>query len=81
MNPHVILYIDVQGDDGRVHNWRCDGWPPNTIINGGMTRDMLNVGDNVTVTGWLAREAQYAFSGREMRMPDGRKFFVGPAAS
>jgi len=46
-----------------------------------MTKDMLIVGDNVTITGWLAREAQHSLSSREIHMPDGRKFFVGPAAS
>lgn len=81
MNPHVVLYIDVKGEDGEVHNWRCDGYPPNTLINGGLAKYKLIVGDTVTVTGWLAREAPNNFSGREIRMPDGGKYFVGPAAS
>ena len=81
MNPHVYIYMDVKGEDGQMHNWRFEGYPPNTLRRVGLARDMLKVGDNVTVTGWLAREAPWQFAGREIRWQDGKKFFVGPASN
>ena len=81
MNPHVYIYMDVKGEDGQTANWRFEGYPPNTLRRVGFAKDMLKIGDTVTVTGWLAREAPHQFAGREIRWQDGRKFFVGPASN
>lgn len=81
MNPHVYIYIDVKGEDGQMANWRFEGYPPNTLRRVGFAKDMLKVGDMITVTGWLARDAPHQFAGREIRWQDGKKFFVGPASN
>jgi hypothetical protein len=81
MNPHVYIYIDEKSEDGKVVNWGFEGYPPNTLRRVGLSREMLKVGDSVSVTGWVAKDGTARFAGREITWPDGRKFFVGPPAN
>jgi hypothetical protein len=80
MNPHVYIYIDEKSPDGKTVNWGFEGYPPNTLRRVGLAKDMLKIGDSITVTGWVAKDGSQRFAGREISWPDGRKFFVGPPA-
>ncbi|HJT86820.1 MAG TPA: DUF6152 family protein [Bryobacteraceae bacterium] len=79
-NPHTYIYIDVKDESGKVVNWGFEGYPPNTLRRTGWTKEMLKVGDTVSVTGWRAKDSSTQIAGREVTLPDGRKVFVGPAA-
>ena len=48
INPHVLLKIDVKGDDGRVVNWTCELVAPSNMINFGFVADSFKTGDQVT---------------------------------
>jgi hypothetical protein len=78
-NPHAYLHIDVK-DAGKVVNWAFEGYPPNTLKRTGFPRDLVKVGDTVTITGWRARYAAARAAGREVTLADGKKVFLGPAA-
>lgn len=80
-NPHVYVYIDEKSEDGKVVNWALEGYPPNTLRRVGLARDMLKIGDNVTVTGWSSRDGSARFAAREITWQDGRKFLIGPPAN
>ena len=80
MNPHVYIYIDEKGENGKMINWGFEGYPPNTLRRVGFAKDLLKIGDTVTVTGWVAKDSSQRFAGREISWPDGKKFFVGPPA-
>lgn len=73
MNPHVFIYIDEKGK-----NWGFECYAPNVLRHNGFVKDTLKVGDHITVTGWAAKDLNQRFAGREIVLPDGRKFFVGP---
>lgn len=55
-NPHAWFYIDVEGDDGAVNNWAIEMLGINTLYRRGWTRDTVQPGDVVTVTGFGARD-------------------------
>jgi hypothetical protein len=78
-NPHAYLHIDVK-EAGGVVNWAFEGYPPNTLKRTGFPRELIKVGDRVTITGWKARYAAARAAGREVTLPDGKKVFLGPAA-
>lgn len=78
MNPHVFLYIDEKTENGEVVNWGFECYAPNVLRHEGLFRDTLKVGDRIIVTGWAAKDLKQRFAGREVSLPDGRKFFVGP---
>lgn len=48
INPHVLLKIDVKGDDGKVVNWTCELVAPSNMINFGFVADSFKPGDQVT---------------------------------
>jgi hypothetical protein len=81
MNPHVYIYIDEKSEDGKVVNWGFEGYPPNTLRRVGLARDMLKLGDSVSVTGWASKDGSARFAAREITWTDGRKFFIGPPAN
>ena len=54
-NPHIYFYVDVKGPDGLVENWAVEGGAPSTLYRAGWRKDSLQVGNRVTVEGWLAK--------------------------
>jgi hypothetical protein len=79
-NPHIYFYIDVKDENGNVSNWALEGYPPNTLRRVGFAKDMLKVGDEVSVTGWKSRDGSKRAASRELTLADGRKIFTGPPA-
>ena len=56
-NPHSYFYLDVKDKDGKVANWKFEGYPPNVLYRTGWKREVtLKIGDTVTVFGWRARD-------------------------
>lgn len=54
-NPHVWVYVNVKGADGKVTNWGAEFGPPHGLQNSGWRRDTLKVGDVVTLNGSMAK--------------------------
>ena len=79
-NPHAYVYLDVKGADGTVVNWGIEGYPPNTLRRTGFTRNMMQEGAKVTITGWRARDNAARMAAREVTLPDGTKVYFGPNA-
>jgi hypothetical protein len=79
-NPHVYIYIEVKDETGKVVNWRTEGYPPNTLTRAGFTRDIVSVGDTVTINGFRARDNTASVAAHELTTPDGRKFKFGAEA-
>ena len=55
INPHVIVYLDVKGDGGKVETWAIQTGPPNVLVRSGVTRDALKPGAVFTLTGYPPR--------------------------
>ena len=55
-NPHVLMYIDVRGDQGAVAKWELELASPNGLMSQGWKVDSLKAGDMVSVTGFRARD-------------------------
>ncbi|MBZ5695420.1 MAG: hypothetical protein LAN36_08655 [Acidobacteriia bacterium] len=79
-NPHSFVYIDVKGADGKVTNWKFEGYPPGVLYRTGWHRDVtMKVGDTITVFGWQARTGGAWGHARDITFSDGKKLFFGPA--
>jgi hypothetical protein len=48
-NPHVFLYIDVKGDDGKVTSWSVEMSNISNMERRGIYRSTFKVGDVITV--------------------------------
>lgn len=56
VNPHVLIYFEVEADDGTTTIWSAGLTSPNRLARSdGWSKDMFQPGDTVTVTGNPAR--------------------------
>jgi hypothetical protein len=55
-NPHIRFYVDVPDASGTVVNWELELGSPNTLLRAGWTRNSLQVGQKVAVSGFLAKD-------------------------
>ena len=56
VNPHVLIFFEVEGEDGTRTVWSAGLTSPNRLARSdGWSKDMFQPGDAVTVTGSPAR--------------------------
>jgi len=80
-NPHSHFYIDVKDTNGKVANWKFEGYPPTVLNRNGWRREAtMKPGDTITVFGWRARDGTNWGHSREITFADGKKMFFGPPA-
>jgi Family of unknown function (DUF6152) len=73
-NPHVFIHLDVKNDDGSVEPWRIEGNSPNMLSRSGWKKEMLNAGDQVTVSGAPARNKTKVMRLASITMANGQKY-------
>jgi hypothetical protein len=79
-NPHVRFYVDVKDDKGVVTNWDLELMSLNTLTRAGWNKYDLKVGDNVTVTAYLAIDGSKRGNARgNITLADGRQVMAGDA--
>ena len=75
-NPHVRFYVDVKDDKGALTNWDLELMSVNTLTRAGWDRHALNVGDQVTVTFYLAKDGSKRGNARgNVELANGKKIF------
>ena len=55
-NPHAWIYIDVENEAGEAETWGLEMGSPNGLVRRGWNRNTIQVGDEITVTGYRARD-------------------------
>lgn len=76
-NPHARFYIDVKDDKGTVTNWNLELASPNVLTRQGWTRKSLEVGDQITVEGSLAKDGSKMANARVVTLANGKRVFAG----
>ena len=76
-NPHIYFYVDVKNTEGKVENWAIEGSAPNTLYRSGWRKDSLQVGNEVTVEGSLAKDGSRLANMRAVVLADGRRVLGG----
>ena len=56
VNPHVYFYMDVKDASGNVTSWQFENSPPGMLRRGGLERNMLPLGQTVTIEGYGAKD-------------------------
>ena len=75
-NPHARFYVDAKSAGGDVTTWNFELASPNVLMRNGWKRNTVNVGDQVSVTGFRARSGpQMAIAG-EVTDGAGKKLFA-----
>src|SRR6185295_18577819 len=50
-NPHAFVYLDSKDANGLTKSYKVEMGPPYALTRGGWTRDILKIGDKITITG------------------------------
>jgi len=78
-NPHSWFFLDVAGADGKIEKWSFEASTPSSLIRSGFKPGTVKAGDQVTIRGFHARDANAnAGAGRELILADGREIAIGP---
>lgn len=77
INPHSWIHIDVVDAEGKVQNWMIECGSPNIMLRRGFTKRSLEVGTEITVQGYQAKNGSLRANGSSITFKDGKKLFVG----
>ena len=79
-NPHARFYVDVTDASGTINNWNIEMGSPNFLKRAGWSRNDLQIGDEVTVNGSLARSGADMANAASVILKDGEQVFGRNAA-
>src|SRR5262249_28733224 len=72
-SPHVMTYIDVKDNTGKVTNWKIELGSPAQLTKAGWTQDKLKVGEMMSLQGWQAKNGTNFANAEEVTMANGQK--------
>jgi hypothetical protein len=72
-NPHVAIYLDVKGQDGKVVNWAFESSNVSTMSREGWNRTILKPGQEITVTFNPSRAGAPIGIVRSVKLADGKE--------
>jgi len=77
VNPHAFFVINVSNDNGTTESWTFELGSPNTLIRYGWNRDTLEIGDIISVDGYLARSGENLVNAKIVTLADGTVIQAG----
>jgi hypothetical protein len=72
-NPHPMMTIEVQTNDGRMEKWQIGGPAINRMEANGWTRTTVKPGDVITGIGYQFADGQKIIRLERVIMPDGKE--------
>jgi len=76
-NPHAHIYMDVNGKNGQMEHWTLELANPKKLETLGWKKDSVKMGDEITVTGWQARDGSNRANVNNVTTADGKKMAAG----
>ena len=70
-NPHAWIYVDVTDDEGSVSNWAFELGSLNGLRRSGWSRTTVQVGDEISVRGYKARDGSNRANLASITLADG----------
>ena len=77
INPHAWIHLDAVGPDGKVVSWMVEGGTPNILLRRGFTKKSLEVGTEIVVEGYQAKNGENRANGSNITFKDGKRLFLG----
>jgi hypothetical protein len=81
INPHTWIHLESKTKDGKTEEWMVEGGTPNTLQRNGITRESIQVGTIIVVSGYRAKDGRMRANGRDITFPDGRTLFMGSSGT
>jgi len=76
-NPHTHVFLDIVDDKHVTTNWKFELASPQVLLQQGWRARSLNVGDEVTIDGWMARDSPTTVNARIVTLTNGRQMSAG----
>ena len=81
VNPHSYIYLDAKDDKGAVVNYAFEAGPPGNLRRSGVLRNMLSVGDAVTIDAYAAKDgSKHLGLVKAIHFADGHTIVMGKDA-
>src|SRR5690606_38669271 len=77
----AVRYVEAMDESGETVEWDFELTTPNILMRRGRSKDSLQPGDRVTVTGWRARNAPHVANADSVVLENGKRLFTGSAGS
>jgi hypothetical protein len=78
VNPHSWIHLEVaNAATGKVETWDVETGPPNTLYRNGWRKDAIKAGEEIVVTGTMAKNGSNTVNARSVKTPDGRTLLAG----
>ncbi len=81
VNPHAWFHVAVKQPDGTVVEWAVEAGNPNALFRRGVNKNTFPAGSEIVVDGYAAKDGSRRMNGRDMKLPDGRSFFLGSSGT
>jgi hypothetical protein len=76
VNPHGWVHIEVKNPDGSVTEWAVEAGSSTQLLKAGLRKTDFQIGTEVIVKGYLARNGKPIANGNTVTLEDGRDFFL-----
>lgn len=73
-NPHMRVYVDVTGADGKVTTWNLELGSPNSVLRRGWTKNDIKAGEKISFKGFGGRVVHTRSVADSITLADGRSF-------
>ncbi len=78
VNPHSWIHLSaLNKETGKVEVWDVETGPPNTLYRNGWRKDAIKEGEEILVTGTLAKNGSNTVNARTVKTPDGKTLLAG----
>jgi len=77
INPHARFFVEVKDVSGKAILWEVELAAPAGLIRQGWTRNSLKIGDEVTVSGSLAKDGSNLANATTVTLANGKRVFAG----
>jgi hypothetical protein len=78
VNPHSWIHLEaVNPATGKTETWDVETGPPNTLYRNGWRKDAIKEGDQIVVTGSLAKNGSNTVNARSVKTSDGKTLLAG----
>ena len=78
-NPHGVIFFTVVDENGNEQKWKGETNSPSILKRRGWTSESLQPGQEITITGWPARNGSYLIRVSTIRFVNGEELLGQPA--
>ena len=77
-NPHGIIELVVPGKGKADQDWKVETNSPSILVRRGWSKDVIKVGETITVQGWPARDGTLYMRIKNAQRADGAPIGTAP---